>query len=111
MERGKRKKQIPPAARRVRNDNLGVFRRVAEVWLWLGDSALLRIEVVWRSERPHPSRPGRDEFRGELQLRVEAGSMAGRREVVGLGFVAGRAGVGVIRTVRVRGRAGRGSRS
>ncbi len=38
--------------------------------------------------------------------------MAGRREVVGLGLVAGRAGVevGVIRSVRVRGRAGSGSR-
>jgi hypothetical protein len=43
---------------------------------------------------------------------VELG--AGRRRVVGLGFVAGRAGVGVevgvIRAVRVRDRAGRGSR-
>lgn len=35
------------------------------------------------------------------------------RRVVGLGFVAGRAGVevGVVRSVRVRGRVGRGSRS
>ncbi len=38
--------------------------------------------------------------------------MAGRRRVVGLGFVAGPAEVevGVIRTVRVGGRGGRGSR-
>ena len=69
--------------------------------------------------------------RGLGVLRVEAGSMAGRKRVVGLGFVAGRAKsrrqcerphpsrgelqrwveVGVIRTVGVRGRAGRGSRS
>ena len=59
--------------------------------------------------------------RGELQVlqvRVEAGSMVERRRVVGLGLVAGRAGVevGEIRTVRVRGqsrvqeRVGRGSR-
>ena len=31
MGRGKRKKQVPRCAR---NDNLRVFRRVAEVWLW-----------------------------------------------------------------------------
>jgi len=74
------------------------------MWLWLRDSALLRVEAARRREKPHP-------LRGELQVRFEAGSMAGRRLVARLGFVAGWAGVevGVIRTVRVRGRAGRGS--
>ncbi len=83
MGRGRRKNQVPRCAR---NDNLREFRQVAEEWLWLRDSALLR---------------------------VEAGSMAWRRRVVGLGFVAGRAGVevGVIRTVQVRDRAGSGSHS
>ncbi len=50
-----------------------------------------------------------------LQVRVEAGSMAGPRRVVGLQSAAGRAEVGVevgvIRAVRVGGRAGRGTRS
>ena len=48
MARGKGEKQVPRCAR---NDNLRIFRRVAEVWLWA----------------------------------------AGRRRVVGLGLVAGRA--------------------
>ena len=118
MGRGRRKKQVPRCAR---NDNLEVFRRFAEVWHWLRDSALLRVEAVRRSEKPHP-------LRDELQARVGAGAMA--RRGVGLGFVgpgavAGgsqkphplrselqrRVEVGVIRTVGVRGRAGSGSRS
>src|SRR5216683_1254991 len=98
MGRGRRKKQVP---RCTRNDNLRIFRRVAEVWHWLRDSALLRVEagamarrgvglgfvgpgaVAGGSQKPHP-------LRSELQRRVE---------------------VGVIRTVGVRGRAGSGSRS
>jgi len=62
--------------------------RVAE---WMGRSAMgcwglaeLRIAVARRGEEPHP-------YRGELQVRAEAGSKAERRRVVGLGFVAGRA--------------------
>ena len=76
-----RKKQVP---RCTRNDRLRVFRRVAEVWLWVVDLSLRR---------------------------VEAGSMAGRKMVVGLGLVAGRVEVEVIRTVPVRGRVESGSRS
>ena len=53
-------------------------------------------------------------FDPELQPRVGAGRMAARGQVVGLGFAAGRAEVGievgVVRTVPVRVRAGRGSR-
>jgi hypothetical protein len=80
--RRRRKKQAPRCAR---NDNLRVFRRVAEVWLWLRNSALRGVEAARRSGEPHSSRPSRDKFRGELQGRV-----------------------GVIRAVRVR--AGRGIR-
>jgi hypothetical protein len=62
-----KKKQIPRCAR---NDNLRAFRRVAEVWIWLRDSALQRVEAEVTAER-------------------------GR--VVGLGFVAGRAVIEVAR--------------
>ncbi len=62
---GRRKKQVPPdktrdsrrlsgARRCARNDTLRVFRRVAEGWLWLRDSALPRVEAARRSEEPHP---------------------------------------------------------
>jgi len=65
-----------------------------------------RVETARRGEKPHP-------LLGELHVRVEAGSMAGRRQVVGLGFVAGRAEVevGGIRRVRVQGRVGSGIRN
>src|SRR5260370_36220954 len=46
--------------------------------------AELRVAVARRGEEPHP-------WRGELQVRVEAGSKAEPRRVVGLGCVAGRA--------------------
>ncbi len=60
---GSGKKQVP---RDARNDSLRAFRLVAEVWRWLGDSALL-----W----------------------VEAGSMAVRRRVVGAGRAGCKVGV------------------
>jgi hypothetical protein len=40
------------------------------------------------AEEPHSSRAGRDKFRGALRVRVEGVSLAGRRSVVGQGFVA-----------------------
>ena len=62
-----------------------VLRWVAEVWCWIGASALLRVETTKRRERLHPST-------GELQRRVvgsvvERGGVevGGIREWVGRG--------------------------
>ncbi len=127
---GKRKKQIPRCAR---NDNLGEFRRVAGMWLWLRDSALRRVEargaMAGRRRVVEPARFEDWPLRaGRIRRSWGVKECAAMGPVVGLEEVAsgewrvtsdnsravGRAGVGVevgvIRAVWVWGRAGSGSR-
>ena len=122
-ERGKRKKQVPrfarndnsPEFRHARNDNARGFRRA---WRWVG--------LVGHAEWPARSRSEDRPVHAErIRRSWEAGKCVAVGPVVRLGrvvgrFVAGRAEfgvevgagveVGVIRAVRVGGRAGRGSR-
>ena len=69
-----------------------VLRWVAEVWCWIGASALLRVETTKRRERLHPSPFEIPQGKaGELQRRV-VGSVVERGgvEVGGIRQWAGR---------------------